>query len=117
MRGIVTIGSFMLSTIVYCQDSLWQKMKIDENISISFPKNVEQIDTFFLYENKETKVKTLHAKTEFSILAFSATASKANLEINNKESLEKGLLEISEGSIHSFKEEYSECIILLFFGE
>jgi hypothetical protein len=110
MKRIITILSLLLSTIlIYSQDSLWQKTKIDENLTVSLPSTVKQIDTSYIQKGKKVKFKIFVAKAEFSGIGITIS-NENNVNIDNKESLRKALTEITKEEIKSMQVKGLKCV-------
>ena len=97
-----------MSTLAYSQDSLWQKTSIDENLTISLPPGINQIDTSYIQNGKKIKFKMFVAQAEYSAIGV-VVSNEFNANIDNKETLEKVLSEISKGAVKKMKEGGVEC--------
>jgi len=110
MKKIITIITLvLLTTLVNSQDSLWQTKKIDENLTISLPSTIEQIDTSYIQKGKKVKIKIFAARTEFSGIGVTVS-NENNVNIDNKESLLKALSEIAKGAIKSLQGKGLKCV-------
>jgi hypothetical protein len=113
MNGLNILIFLLLlsSSNLYSQDSTWKKMKIDENLTISFPRIVSQMDTTFVKEGKEMRFRAIKSETEFSALALLITPTETNANVDNEESLQKTLTEMAEGSLKAMSENGIECVV------
>ena len=110
MKKIIIITTLvLLTTLVNSQDSLWQTKKIDENLTISLPNTVEQIDTSYIQNGKKIKFKIFAARTEFSGIGVTVS-NEHNVNIDNKETLLKALSEIAKGAIKSLQAKGLKCV-------
>jgi len=83
---------------LYGQDSLWRPIKIDENLTVSIPKKIEQIDTTLGRGNTKLGFRILKAETQVSTLGVTVTPKGTNINVDDEESLKSALDGIAKGT-------------------
>ena len=110
MKRVITIVSLLLSTIlVFSQDSLWQKMKIDENLTISFPGKVEELDTTMLKEGKKWRIKVYKYEGDLSTFGLIVTPGETDINVDNRDSWKEALKGMSKGAMKSYLDKGITC--------
>ena len=110
MKRVITIVSLLLSTIlVFSQDSLWQKMKIDENLTISFPDKVEELDTTMLKEGKKWRIKVYKYEGDLSTCGLIVTPGETDINVDNRDSWKEALKGMSKGAMKSYLDKGITC--------
>jgi len=97
-----------LSILSYSQEILWQDLRVDKNLTVSLPGNVNKIDTFYFLQGKKTNFKMFIAQTEFSAIGVVAS-NEFDANINNKETLENVLDKVAISAIKKMKEGNMDC--------
>lgn len=106
----ITLVAFALS-MSHAQDSLWSKLIIDENLSISFPPISFESDTSFERDGKNYRFRVLRAETESSVLGLVITPNETNINANNQESLISALEGMAKGSVKSLSNQGFNCAV------
>jgi len=83
-------------------------MKIDENLIISFPGIVSQLDTSIIKGGEKIRIKAFKSEKEYSTFAVLIIPNETN--VDNTESLHKVLAEMTEGALTSMTKKGISCI-------
>ncbi|MGG9960354.1 hypothetical protein [Ferruginibacter sp. SUN106] len=100
IKQILIAYSFLISANVFAQDKTndqWQKLKVDENLTAMFPKDVEKIDTLLQKDNIEMKFKVFKATTAYANLGITVTTEGTDIKADNAEDLERAYKGIEIG--------------------
>lgn len=111
MRKINFIVSLVISS--YClkaQDTSWNKIVIDENLTISMPGKIETIDTVAQKKGDKIRFRLFKAETAFSTLITMITPKETNLKVDNQEDLRIALDGIAKGSCSSAIDKGFSCL-------
>lgn len=106
----ITVLFLIIPTVaLFSQDSVWTKKMIDENLTVSFPGEVEEFDTTVLKENKKWRIKVYKYEEELSALGLIVTPGETNINVDNKESWKEALKGMSKGAMKSFLDKGFTC--------
>jgi hypothetical protein len=110
MKLLVFIATILLSIMnSHSQDSTWIKKVVDENLTLSFPGRISEIDTSFIQEGKRMSFRIFKHESESGTLALIVTPNNTNANIDNQETLQKALDEMANGSLQAMKESGLSC--------
>ena len=109
-KNVIIIAFIIFSTcIANAQDTLWNRIKVDENISISLPGEVQKIDTSFVKKGQKFDMRILVAQTDYAALGITLSPNETNINVDNLESLKKALASIAKGATNSMREQGLRC--------
>jgi hypothetical protein len=103
IKYLITLFAFFLCVNLYCQDTSWIPVKIDEDLTVSIPKEIQEIDTTLSMRNTRLGFRVLKAKTKECVLGATVTPHGTNLNVDSKESLESALNGIAKGASNQAK--------------
>jgi hypothetical protein len=84
-------------------------MKIDENLTVSFPGEVEVLDTTVLKEGKKWRIKVYKYEGGLSTFGLIVTPGETNINVDNKDSWKEALKGMSKGAMKSFLDKGITC--------
>jgi hypothetical protein len=103
MKKLLSLFLLFAPFFLFAQDTTWKAVTIDNQLSISFPSELEKVDTSITVGGELYKVHAVKAATAHNILAVSVTPHDESFaDQNDKGSLDetyKGFKEGFEGSI------------------
>jgi hypothetical protein len=109
MRIILIILGLLAGSIVYGQDSTWNRVRINEDLAVRLPGEITK-------EEQETekaiaggKLIIYKAITEYSVLGITVTPNALDMGMNGKKSNKQLLDEIEEGARKGSKLKGYEC--------
>ena len=98
IKHILLIYSFLFSVNASAQDKvIWEKLEVDENLTVQFPKDLEKIDTVLYKDNTRLKFKVYKAKTSNSNFGITVTPEGTDIKIDNLEELDEAYKGIETG--------------------
>ena len=103
--GKLTITVLLLivpSALIFSQGSVWTKKIIDENLTVSFPGEIEEFDTTVLKENKKWRIKVFKYEEDATTFALIVTPGETDINVDNKESWKDALKGMSKGAMKSY---------------
>lgn len=83
---------------LYSQDTSWIPIKIDDDLIVSIPKEIQEIDTTLNYKSTRLGFRVLKAKTMQYQLGATVTPNGTNLNVHDEESLRSALDGIAKGA-------------------
>jgi hypothetical protein len=98
MRIVLIVLSLLSGSILFSQDSTWQKVRVNEDLVLSLPGKITKQEKVTKEGVAGGKIFVYTAKGKYSILGVTITPNKANLNINEKHTHKKALKEIEEGA-------------------
>lgn len=93
------------------QDSIWKKIIVDENLTISLPGKVETIDTFLIKDNNKLKFRLMSADFIYGTIVVNSTPNETNISVNNSESFDEALKGIGVGFKKSIEKKGKFAVI------
>lgn len=94
---------------VYGQDSIWVPVKIDDNLSVRFPKKYQKLDTSFTRENQTYEYQIIKAETKIVTLGVTVTPNGTGINVDNEESLRSVLDSFERGTCKGFMNKGLTC--------
>jgi hypothetical protein len=109
---IIFITLFFFSSVnLLAADSLWKKIKVDENLSVLFPTISTRIDTFMEKNGYKFQFKVLKAETDNASLGLTMSANETKINVDNEESLREALNGIADGACENVRKSGMDCHI------
>lgn len=109
LKYSIALVALVLSACVFGQDSLWKPIKVDENLTVSIPQKIVQIDTTFRDKGPSVDFRMFKAEALASTLAVNVTPKGTNINVDDEQSLKSALNEIAKGTCEGFINRGFDC--------
>jgi hypothetical protein len=113
---VLIFGLIVINSNSFAQDTLWKKVRIDENLTLYLPKIFSTIDTSLLKEHKLMHIKVFQSEINGDVIVVTITPGKTGINVDNSESFREAMKGIAEGfdksiSSKGLKAKYIDTLI------
>jgi hypothetical protein len=110
MKIILVLTSLLCATFLFSQDSNWNKVRVNEDLTISLPGQVITQDTIVGKDGFSATMRVLEANAKYSTLRVVVTPNGTKLNVNDRESLRIALEGISTGICKTATDQGLDCM-------
>jgi hypothetical protein len=106
--------SIFLLGICFCchgQNDNWKKIRIDENLTLSFPGEINRWDSLVLIKGKKALLEDYFYENESASIVLRVSVPQEEVKIDNREDLELGLDGMAKGFNETARAQGFQCSI------